>query len=91
MRQRLAGPEAGLLRLIDGATGAEIRPGEELADPYGEGTIVYLGPTMSYDVAQGLSSRKPCRVARVYYDELETEWAYRPAELGARYEERRPT
>lgn len=77
--------------LIDEATGAEIRPGEELADPYGEGTIVYLGPTMSSDVEQGLPSLKPCRVARVYYYEPETEWAYRPAELGTRYEERRPT
>ncbi|MFF4205557.1 hypothetical protein ACFYZ8_33470 [Streptomyces sp. NPDC001668] len=90
MRQRLAGPEADLLRLVDQATGAEIRPGDEIADPYGQGTIVYLGPTRGYDINQGPSSQAPGRIARVYYYEPETEWAYRPCELGARYEERPP-
>ncbi|MGA5820022.1 hypothetical protein ACPC54_19420 [Kitasatospora sp. NPDC094028] len=69
--------------LRDLRTGAEIPPGTTVTDGTGE-SIVYLGPTMEQH-AQG-AAWLPGRTARVRYAGG-TSWVYRPADLGAAYDD----
>lgn len=73
------------VRLVSLATGEEIKPGQVIPEPYGQGQITYLGPTVCREA--GSKEATPGRVAVVQYAEPETGWVFLPAELNARYEE----
>lgn len=77
--------ETSPVRLVSLATGDEIKPGQVIPEPYGNGQITYLGPTVHYE--EGSRKAKPGRVAVVAYTSPETDWLFLPAELNARYEE----
>ncbi|MFJ1757618.1 hypothetical protein [Kitasatospora sp. NPDC088134] len=79
------------LALISTETGAEIMPGMQIPEPYGRGTVTYLGATVRVVEAAGPGQRTvrvPGRVAVVRYADPETDWTYLPAQLGAQYFER---
>ncbi|MGW3390521.1 hypothetical protein [Streptomyces cinereoruber] len=73
------------IRLVDGTTGEEIKPGQMIPEPYGRGRITYLGPTVH--TLDGDPTPRPGRVAVVRYTTPATDWAFLPTELNARYED----
>ncbi len=78
----------GRLRLISTESGTEILPGTSIPEPYGRGTVVYLGSTVEVTWVRRRWVRRPGSVAVVRYSTPETDWTYLPAELGARYSPR---
>ncbi|MFE3033028.1 hypothetical protein ACFXKY_15460 [Streptomyces canus] len=77
--------ETSTVRLVSLATGEEIKPGQQIPEPYGHGQITYLGPTVTHE--EGASEARPGRVAVVRYASPDTDWVFLPAQLNARYEE----
>lgn len=73
------------IRLIDLATGQEIKPGQTIPEPSGHGHITYIGPTVH--TREGDTTPRPARVAVVRYTTPATDWAFLPAQLNARYED----
>ncbi|QNS09514.1 hypothetical protein [Streptomyces xanthii] len=71
------------VRLVDLATGKEIKPGQTIPEPNGHGHITYVGPTVH--TREGDRTPRPGRVAVVRYTTPATDWAFLPAELNARY------
>ncbi|WP_330269901.1 hypothetical protein [Streptomyces griseorubiginosus] len=72
------------VRLVDLATGEEIKPGQTIPEPNGHGHVTYVGPTVATQVS-GTEPVPGGRVAVVRYTTPATNWAFRPAELNARY------
>lgn len=64
--------------------GEEIRPGQTISEPFGEGSITYLGPTMVR--REDETVWRPGRLARVLYPG-DIPWVFLPAHLGAVYDD----